>query len=117
MYSITYDITETDNNVLEKEQKVANVISKCEIKETLQNAMYKNCLFGETTTINSMKCIRSVNHELYVNIINKKGLCSFDDKRYWKNHIESYSFGHYKLNKMYLWILYLLVSMYSPIFL
>ena len=97
MYSITYDITETDNNVLEKEKKVAKGISKCEIKKTLQNAMYKNCLFGETTTINSMKWIRCVNHELYVNIINKKGLCSFDDKRYWKNHIESYAFEHYKI--------------------
>ena len=97
MYSITYDITETDNNVLEKEKKVAKGISKCEIKKTLQNAMYKNCLFGETTTINLMKWIRCVNHELYVNIINKKGLCSFDDKRYWKNHIESYAFEHYKI--------------------
>jgi hypothetical protein len=76
---------------------VAKGISKCEIKKTLQNAMYKNCLFGETTTINLMKCIRCVNHELYVKIINKKGLCSFDDKRYWKNHIESYAFEHYKI--------------------
>ena len=46
MYSITYDITEMDNNVLKKEKKVAKGISKCEIKKTLQNAMYKNCLFG-----------------------------------------------------------------------
>ena len=57
----------------------------------------KTVCLGETTTINSIKWIRSVNRELYVNIINKKGLCSFDDKRYWKNHIESYAFEHYKI--------------------
>ncbi|CAC5362562.1 unnamed protein product [Mytilus coruscus] len=41
--------------------------------------------------------IRSRNHQLYVDTVVKKGLFSFDDKRYWRDSIESYAFGHYKI--------------------
>lgn len=102
MYSLTYDIAETnacgETSLTEKEKKVAKGIAKCEIKKTLRHSMYQNCLFEEITTMNSMKCIRSTNHEIYLDLVNKKGLCSFDDKRYWKNNIESYAFGHYEIN-------------------
>ena len=102
MYSITYAETRVDENgdiiTSEKEKKVAKGIVKCEIKKTLRHAMYKQCLIEETTTMNSMRSIRSNNHELFIDTIVKKGLCSFDDKRYWKNSIESFAFGHYKIN-------------------
>ena len=97
MYSITYDIAETDNNVLEKEKKVEREFPNVKSRRHSKMLCTKTVCLGETTTINSIKWIRSVNRELYVNIINKKGLCSFDDKRYWKNHIESYAFEHYKI--------------------
>ena len=104
MYSLSYNqINKTDTGdeiSTEKEKKVAKGISKCEINRTLRHDMYKRCLFDEATTINTMTCIHSQNHELYVDNIVKKGLCSFDDKRYWKNMIESLAYGHYKINEL-----------------
>ena len=104
MYSISYTTKETNGNgdiiPTEEEKKVAKGIAKCEIKKTLRHEMYKMCLFEEKATINSMRCIRSKNHELYMDVIVKRGLCSFDDKRYWKNPFESYAFGHYKIKEL-----------------
>lgn len=92
--------TDKEDIVLEREKRVAKGIAKCEIEKTLRHQMYKNCLFEETTTIATMRSIRSINHELHIDTIVKKGLCSFDDKRYWKNIFKSYSFGHYKIKEL-----------------
>lgn len=103
MYSLTFNKVEKNENGdqirTEDEKRVAKGISKCEIKRTLKHEMYKNCVFKETITMNSMTCIRSHNHELFMDEIVKKGLCSFDDKRYWENAINSYAFGHYKIKE------------------
>ena len=103
MYNFTYDevrqsTADGEDQHMEKEKKVAKGIAKSEIKRTLRHAMYRNCLFEETTTFNSMTCIRSQNHELFIDQINKKGLCSFDDKRYWNNSVDILAFGHFKIN-------------------
>ena len=104
MYSISYTTKETNGNgdiiPTEEGKKVAKGIAKCEIKKTLRHEMYKMCLFEEKATINSMRCIRSKNHELYMDVIVKRGLCSFDDKCYLKNPFESYAFGHYKIKEL-----------------
>ena len=43
-----------------------------------------------------MKIIKSENHEIYSQEINKKSLSCFDDKRYiLSNGIDSYAYGHY----------------------
>lgn len=102
LYSLMYETLEVDEDgdiiTSEVEKKVAKGIVKNEIKKTLRHAMYKQCLFEETTTVNSMRCIRSKKHQLFIDTVVKQGLCSFDDKRFWKNPIESYSYGHYKTN-------------------
>lgn len=63
MYSILTEQKKIKENgdiiTIEEEKKVAKGIAKCEIKKTLRHEMYKDCLFEETTTINSMMCIRS----------------------------------------------------------
>jgi len=64
-----------DEIIHTEEKKVAKGIAKCEIKKNIGK-----------------------NHELYIDLLNKTGLCSFDDKRYWINPVESYAFGHYKIN-------------------
>ena len=84
----------------QNEKKVAKGIARCEITKTLKHGMYKQCLFGESVTMNSMNLIRSKNHELYMDTVVKTGLCGFDDKRYWQNLEESYAFGHYKIKEM-----------------
>lgn len=48
-----------------------------------------------------MKTIRSENHEIASYEINKISLSCFDDKRYLlDNGIDSYAYGHYKINKI-----------------
>jgi hypothetical protein len=61
---------------------------------------FKNCLFESVDTIHSMNVIRSQNHVLHTYLLVKKGLSSYDDKRYWKNGIDSLSFGHYKIKDL-----------------
>ena len=104
MYSLLYDTTEEmDDGCKVKranEKKIAKGIAKSEIEKTLRHEQYKECLFNETVTINSMNAIRSNNHELYMDTIVKNGLCSSDDKRCWKNLEESYAFGHYKIKEL-----------------
>ncbi|CAC5392366.1 unnamed protein product [Mytilus coruscus] len=72
MYSLLYNQTSKEGITCEKEKKVAKGISKTEIKQTLRHEMYKKCLNEETTTTNSMTCIRSKNHELFMDTIVKK---------------------------------------------
>lgn len=56
-----------------------------------------------------MGCMRSKNHELYMDVIVKRGLCSFDDKRYWKNLFESYAFGHYQRTVIFVYYTFVFV--------
>lgn len=42
----------------------------------------------------------TTNRVLYTDLIYKKGLSSYDDKRYWKNGIDGLSFGHYKIKDL-----------------
>jgi len=104
MYSILQEkktkLENGDSLTTELEKKVAKGIGKSEIKNTLRHEHYKQCLFNETVTINSMNMIRSKCHELFMDTVVKKGLCSFDDKRYWKNPIESYVIGHYQIKEL-----------------
>lgn len=95
MYSLIYDIQgET------KEKRTAKGVAKCAIDKQIRHLNYKQCLFDSKTTINDMNLIRSENHILYINNVRKTGLCNFDDKRFWKNSVQSYAYGHYKIPLM-----------------
>ena len=59
-----------DEIIHKEEKKVPQGIPKCEIKKALRHEMYKHCLLEETTTMNSMRSIRSKNHELYIDLLN-----------------------------------------------
>jgi len=92
MYSLIYD---SDDG--QKEKRTAKGIAKCAINKQIRHLHYKQCLLNNQTTLNDMNLIRSDNHILYVNNVRKTGLCSFDDKRFWKNSVHSYAYGHYKI--------------------
>lgn len=92
MYSIIYDVDGTQN-----EKRTAKGIAKCAVDQQIRHEHYKQCLFQNRMTLNDMNLIRSDNHILYVNHVRKTGLCNSDDKRFWKNSIHSYAFGHYKI--------------------
>lgn len=50
-------------------------------------------------TLVSMDLIRSHAHQLYVETVHKKCLSGYDDKRYLLDDgIQSYAYGHYKIN-------------------
>ncbi|KAK3104484.1 hypothetical protein FSP39_003183 [Pinctada imbricata] len=88
MYSFTYG---------ENEKRTAKGISQNTVKKHLKHAHYKRCLFDGDIFMCGMHAIRSSNHELYVQRINKSGLSAFDDKRWVRNDgITTYAHGHYR---------------------
>lgn len=95
MYSLIYDVK--DGISIEKEKRTAKGIAKCAIDKEIRHIHYKQSLFDNKMTLNEMDLIRSENHILYINTIRKTGLCNFDDKRYWRNSINSYAYGHYSI--------------------
>lgn len=57
--------------------------------------MYRDCLFNKLKYNHTMKLIRSNNHELYCDKVNKISLSCFDDKRFVKScGVETLAFGH-----------------------
>ena len=82
------------------DSKTAKGIVKSVIKNELSFELFKNCLFESVDIIQSMNVNRSQNHVLHTDLLVKKGLSSYDDKRYWINGIDSLSFGHYKIKDL-----------------
>ena len=80
----------------DEEKKTAKGIKKSAIKR-LRHAKYKDALFDGKVTHETMRTIRSINHELFTLEVNKVGLCSFDDKRYvLDDKFTTRAHGHYK---------------------
>lgn len=85
----------------DEEKKTAKGICKYVIEKHLQHEHYKTCLFDEQDRMVSMNMIRSRNHQLYTETLNKKALCCFDDKRYvLPNRIDTLAHGHYKIKQL-----------------
>ena len=81
-----------------EEKRTAKEINKCVTQKDLRHAMYLDCLQNETITLNKMKRIKSDKLVLHMNRVVKRGLCSYDDKRYvLDDKISTYSYGHYKI--------------------
>ena len=92
-----------------KEQNLCNK-SCCEggsitakgITKTAQRGIfhkdYLNVLTKKTTTMTSNKTIKSIDHNMYLINIKKRGLSCFDDKKYiLDDGINTLSYGHYKI--------------------
>lgn len=90
MYSLKYSNTA---------KKTAKGIKKSVIENELTHEHYRNCLFNQKKIRSTMNMIRSKNHELYIESVNKVGLSPFCDKRYHLNDIDSYAFGHRQIPK------------------
>ncbi|CAC5426556.1 unnamed protein product [Mytilus coruscus] len=87
MYSLIYDVNDGGDDI-QKEKRTAKGIAKCAVDQQIRHYQLK---------INYLNLIRSSNHILYINKVRKTGLCNFDDKRFWKNSINGYAYGHYKI--------------------
>lgn len=78
------------------EKKTAKGIKKSAIRR-LRHAKYKDALLNGTVTLETMRTIRSMNHELFTLEVNKVGLCAFDDKRYvLEDKFTTRAHGHYR---------------------
>ena len=87
----------TLNNI---EEKKAKGIKKYAIKNKLIFKDFKDCVLNKTTKRITQSNIRSYDHEIYTEIINKIALNWFDDKRYiLENGIDTLSWGHRSIKK------------------
>ena len=76
-------------------------VKKGVVEESIKHKDYQECLFTEKEQLRSMNVIRSYNHEVYTEVVNKIALSPHDDKRYIrKNKIETYAWGHYRIGEM-----------------
>ena len=77
------------------EMKKAKGTKKCVIKKMLKFEDYKKCLFGNEPMLKSQQSLKSENHEVYTENINKIALSSNDDKRIVASDgITSYLYGY-----------------------
>ena len=77
------------------ELKKAKGTKKCVIKNMLKFEDYKNCLFGNGKVLRSQQRLKSENHAVYTECINKVALSCDDDKRIVsQDGITSYPYGY-----------------------
>eukprot|EP00732_Lithocolla_globosa_P004275 Lithocolla_globosa_v1_NODE_3859_length_1563_cov_3.519231.p2 type:complete len:124 gc:universal NODE_3859_length_1563_cov_3.519231:117-488(+) len=61
--------------------------------------MYKKCIdLVHVETDTTMNTIRSFNHNIQSIKLTKTSLSSYDDKRYLTDSINSFAYGHYRIN-------------------
>ena len=66
----------------EHETKKLKGITRDVVQKNIDFKDYINCLFNEEVSKHKMKCLRSEDHEMYIEEIEKISLNPFDDKRY-----------------------------------
>ena len=76
-------------------------VKKGVVEESIKHRDYQECLFTEKEQLRSMNVIRSYNHEVCTEAVNKIALSPHDDKRYIReNKIETYAWGHYRIGEI-----------------
>ena len=81
-----------------KESKKCKGVKKMVVTKSITHEDYKNCLFTGKEQLQKMNVIRSYNHEVYTEVVNKIALCSDDDKRHiLKGLTDTLALGHYKI--------------------
>ena len=81
-----------------KEEKKCKGIKKSVIKNNISHEDYKECLWSQKPQMRKMNVIRSYNHEIFSETVNKIALSANDDKRIIrKNKISTFAYGYYKI--------------------
>lgn len=79
--------------------KKAKGVKKNITKNQISHNDYEICLENKVTKTVKQKMIRSTKYKIYTIEHNKRGLSSFDDKRYLSNgQTDTLPWGHYKVN-------------------
>ena len=81
-----------------EESKKCKGVKKSVVKKIITHEDYKNCLFTGKEQLRKMNVIRSYNHEVYTEEVNKIALCSDDDKRHiLKGQTNTLALWHYRI--------------------
>ena len=81
-----------------EESKKCKGVKKSVVKKSIRHEDYKKCLFTGKEQLRKMNVIRSHQHEIYTEEVNKVALCSNDDKRYiLENGMHTLALGHYRI--------------------
>ena len=92
----SFRILKTAAEIFEK--KKCKGIKKAVVKKHITFDDYKRCLFNNVNQMRSMNVLRSCNHEIFAETVNKVALSYNDDKKIiCKDGIHTYSYGHFGL--------------------
>lgn len=92
MYSFT---------VGDDEKKRGKGIKKAVVKKVIRHSDYLRALFGDEKSDKQQKAsfrqFKSVKHDIQTIQVTKVGLCSYDDKAFMINRLQTIPYGHYSL--------------------
>ena len=81
-----------------EESKKCKGVKKQVVEKTITHEDYKTCLFTGKEQLRKQNIIRSYNHEVYTEEVNKVALSAEDNKRYiLSDGIHTLAWGHYKI--------------------
>ena len=81
-----------------KENKRCKGVKKQVVKESITHEDYKTCLLTGKEILRKQNILRSYDHEVYTEEVNKVALSAEDDKRYiLSNGKDTLAWGHYKI--------------------
>ena len=81
-----------------EENKKCKGIKSGVVKKSIAHEDYKTCLFELKEQRRQMNVLRSYNHTIYTEAVNKVTLSPFDDKRYiLEDNINTLAWGHHKI--------------------
>ena len=81
-----------------EENKKCKGIKKAVVAKSIRHENYKTCLQNGKEQLRRQTIIRSYEHELYLEEVNKIALSAADDKRYLlKDSFDTLAWGHYKI--------------------
>ena len=84
-----------------KESKRCKGIKKRVVQKSITHENYKTCLFTGKEQLRKMNIIRSYNHEVYTEEVNKVALCANDDKRYiMEDGMHTFAWGHHRISHL-----------------
>ena len=81
--------------------KRAKGVQRCVLSSSIHMDDYKTCLFSEESCSRTMSALRSHEHHIYGERINKKALSPFDSKRYiLPDGVHTIAYGHYSIPRL-----------------
>ena len=84
----------------EEETKKCKGIKKQVVKNSITHEDYKTCLTTGKEQLRKQTIIRSYEHEVFTEEVNKIALSAIDDKRYiLKDGMHTLAWGHYKIKE------------------